>query len=60
LGWVDGRNVSLDVRWAAGDATAFPDTRRELVALAPDVIVAPTSTMTDAPLLYNPHVPIVF
>jgi hypothetical protein len=31
--------------------TAFPDTRRELVALAPDVIVAPTSTTTDAPLL---------
>jgi len=40
LGWTEGRNVRMDVRWAGGDAR---ETRRhagELVALAPDVIVA--------------------
>ena len=40
LGWTDGRNVLIDVRWAAGNAD---DTRKyatELVALAPDVILA--------------------
>jgi putative ABC transport system substrate-binding protein len=39
LGWVDGRNVRIDYRWAAGDAD---DTRKyaaELVALAPDVML---------------------
>jgi putative ABC transport system substrate-binding protein len=43
-GWTDGRNVRIDIRWSAGD----PDRRRryaaELVALAPDVIIADTST----------------
>ena len=39
LGWIDGRNVRIDIRWAAGNAA---DTRKyaaELVALAPDVIL---------------------
>src|SRR6266487_492862 len=42
LGWSDGRNVRLDTRWASA-----ADIRRhaaELVALAPDVLVAATGT----------------
>ena len=60
LGWTDGRNLLIDIRWAAGNAT---DTRRyaaELVALAPDVILAPGATIL-GPLLQATHtVPIVF
>jgi putative ABC transport system substrate-binding protein len=43
LGWVNGRNLQVDHRWAAGNperATAFA---KELVALKPDVIVAHTT-----------------
>ena len=40
LGWTDGRNVRIDVRWAAGNAAAARKYADELVALAPDVILA--------------------
>ena len=59
LGWNDGRNLRIDTRWATAD-----DIRRhaaELVALAPDVLVAGTGTATVAPLLQATRaVPIVF
>src|SRR5262245_60694258 len=40
LGWSVGRNVRLEHRWAAGDAERIPQYAAELVALAPDVILA--------------------
>src|SRR5262249_40956275 len=40
LGWTDGRNARLDVRWTAGSVDAARKYATELVALAPDVIVA--------------------
>src|SRR5436190_22779413 len=40
VGWTEGRNVSIDTRWAAGDADSFRKFSAELVALAPDVILA--------------------
>ena len=60
LGWTDGRNVRIDTRWAAGDADDIRKYAAELVALAPDVILAPGSA-TVAPLLQATRtVPIVF
>ncbi len=60
LGWTDGRNVRIDVRWAAGDPDRFRRYAAELVALAPDVILAPGS-FTMGPLLQATRtVPIVF
>ena len=60
LGWSDGRNLRIDTRWA----TAEDILRRhaaELVALAPDVLVAASGTATVAPLLQATRtVPIVF
>jgi putative tryptophan/tyrosine transport system substrate-binding protein len=44
LGWNDGRNVRIDTRWAAGDVNLIRKYAAELVALAPDVILAPGST----------------
>src|SRR5262245_17985455 len=40
LGWTDGGNVRIDTRWAAGDVDFFRRYAAELVALAPDVILA--------------------
>ena len=40
LGWTDGRNARIDIRWAAGVADRFREYAAELVALAPDVILA--------------------
>jgi ABC-type uncharacterized transport system substrate-binding protein len=60
LGWTDGRNVQIDTRWAGVDAA---DTRKysaELVALAPDVILAAGSASTGPLLETNRTVPIVF
>jgi putative ABC transport system substrate-binding protein len=50
LGWADGRNARIDTRWAtnAGDLHRHA---AELVALAPDVILAASGTTTVAPLL---------
>ena len=51
LGWADGRNARIDTRWAT---TNSDDVRRhaaELAALAPDVLVAATGTITVAALL---------
>ena len=60
LGWTDGRNVKIDYRWPAGDADKARKYAAELVALAPDVILA-VSTPSLAPLLQATRtVPIVF
>jgi putative ABC transport system substrate-binding protein len=60
LGWTDGRNVKIDYRWGAADAERVKRYAAELVALAPDVIVA-HGTSTVRPLLQQTHVvPIVF
>src|SRR4051812_4838215 len=61
LGWVDGRNVRIDIRWATADAAALRKHAAELAALAPDVIVSATGTSTAGPLLEATRaVPIVF
>ena len=43
-GWTDGRNVHIDARWAAGDADRFRRYAAELIALAPNVILASGGT----------------
>jgi putative ABC transport system substrate-binding protein len=60
LGWTDGRNVQIDTRWAAGDAGRFRQYAAELVALAPDVILASTSPSVAALQQASRIVPIVF
>jgi putative tryptophan/tyrosine transport system substrate-binding protein len=40
LGWTDGRNVRIDLRWGAGDADLSRKYAAELVALGPDIILA--------------------
>jgi putative ABC transport system substrate-binding protein len=60
LGWTDGRNVRIDIRWGAADAERFRKYAAELVSLSPDVILA-AGTPTLGPLLQASRVvPIVF
>jgi ABC-type uncharacterized transport system substrate-binding protein len=61
LGWSDGRNVQIDIRWATTSADDLRRHAAELAALAPDVLVAASGTATVAPLLQATRtVPIVF
>jgi putative tryptophan/tyrosine transport system substrate-binding protein len=59
-GWIDGRNVCIDVRWAAVDPERIRSYAAELVALAPDVIVATGSAIVGSLLQATRAVPIVF
>jgi putative ABC transport system substrate-binding protein len=59
LGWTIGRNVRVDVRWGTANAAEIQRQAAELVALAPHVILAVTSSV--GPLLEASRaVPIVF
>jgi putative ABC transport system substrate-binding protein len=60
LGWSEGRNVRIDTRWAAGDANLIRNYAAELIALAPDVILAPGNTTVGPLLQATRAVPIVF
>jgi ABC-type uncharacterized transport system substrate-binding protein len=60
LGWTDGRNVRIDARWPAGDADKAGKLVAELVALAPDVILAANSQNLPLLLQATRNVPIVF
>ena len=59
-GWSEGRNVSIDVRWAAGDPAQARQSAAELVALAPDVILAGGGLVMPMLREATRSVPIVF
>jgi len=60
LGWTDGRNVRIDYRAGEGDADDLRKYAAELVALAPDVILAPGGPAIEWVLQATRVVPIVF
>src|SRR5215831_12482786 len=60
LGWTDGRNARLDVRWAAGDPERIRRYATELVALGPDVILASGGTTLGPLRQVSRTVPTVF
>jgi putative ABC transport system substrate-binding protein len=59
-GWTDGGNVRIDYRWSAGDDERVRKYAAELVALAPDVILATGSATVGALLQATRTIPIVF
>jgi putative tryptophan/tyrosine transport system substrate-binding protein len=60
IGWVDGRNLQLEIRWSGGEPSRIQASAKELVALPCDVIVA-RSTPAVAALMKETHtIPIVF
>jgi putative tryptophan/tyrosine transport system substrate-binding protein len=60
LGWIEGRNVRVDTRWAAGDGERIRKYTAELVALAPDVILASGGSVVGPLIQATRTVPIVF
>jgi putative ABC transport system substrate-binding protein len=60
LGWLDGRNVRIDTRWGVADADRIRKYAAELLALAPDVILANSSAALTPLLQATRTVPIVF
>jgi putative ABC transport system substrate-binding protein len=60
LGWEERRNVSFEYRWAGGGIEQIQLYAREMVALAPDVILARTTPVTAALQRQTGAVPIVF
>ncbi len=59
LGWVKGRNLSIEYRWA-GDGNVLRDHAAELLAVAPDLILANSTPVTVALREQSGGVPIVF
>jgi putative ABC transport system substrate-binding protein len=60
LGWVDGQNIQIEVRWAGFDEEAMRRYAKELIALQPDLILS-NDTPTTATLLQQTRtIPIVF
>ena len=60
LGWSDGGNVRIDVRWAGGSAERTHEIVAEFVALKPDVIVSSGSVATAAFKRATTSIPVVF
>jgi putative tryptophan/tyrosine transport system substrate-binding protein len=61
LGWVQGRNLRIDYRWATpGDATSRQQFAMELVALQPDLILTQSTPTTNALMQQTRTIPILF
>jgi putative ABC transport system substrate-binding protein len=60
LGWTAGRNVQIDIRWAAGSVDRMRTFAKELVGLQPDVLLANTTPVTTALRRETRTIPIVF
>ena len=60
LGWTDGRNLHLEVRWAAGEMDRTRTSALELAKLSPDVILAAGTTAIAALKQTTQSIPLVF
>src|SRR5262252_4674104 len=60
LGWTEGRNVQIDIRWGVADAASSRRYAAEMVELAPDVILTGASAATSAAKEATRTLPIVF
>jgi putative ABC transport system substrate-binding protein len=60
LGWVDGRNLRIDHRWAAGDRRRLLAFAKDLLGLQPDVLIGHTTPSVIALRNETDTIPIVF
>jgi putative ABC transport system substrate-binding protein len=60
LGWIEGTNLKIELRWGAGDAGRIGTFAKELVGLKPDAILAQTTPVAVAIAHETKAIPIVF
>jgi putative tryptophan/tyrosine transport system substrate-binding protein len=60
LGWIDGRNCRIELRWSAGDLGLMQRHAKELIESTPDVIMAMTNPMVEVVHNLTRTIPIVF
>jgi putative tryptophan/tyrosine transport system substrate-binding protein len=60
LGWSDGRNLQLEVRWAAGEVDRTRTFALELAKLSPDVILAAGTSAIAALKQTTQSIPLVY
>jgi putative ABC transport system substrate-binding protein len=60
LGWIEGRNIEINIRWAAADLESMKRFAGELVALEPDFILTSSTPATATMLQATRTIPIVF
>ena len=60
LGWMEGRDILIDSRWAAAEADLMQQFAKELVALQPDLILTQNTPTTAAMLQQTRTIPIIF
>jgi ABC-type uncharacterized transport system substrate-binding protein len=60
LGRLEGRNIQIEIRWAAGDEAKLQDLAKELVRLQPDVILANTTPAARALQRHTSEIAVVF
>ena len=59
LGWIEGRNIDIELRWPGGDVERAQSFAKELVGLRPDVLLARTTPAVDALKKQTSTIPIV-
>jgi putative ABC transport system substrate-binding protein len=60
LGWTEGKNVRIELRWGAGNSDKFKALAKELVGLRPDVILCQGTVATGLLLRETQTIPVVF
>jgi putative ABC transport system substrate-binding protein len=60
LGWTEGRNIAIDIRWAAADVEAMKRFAEELAALQPDLILTSSTAAAAAMLQQTRTIPVIF
>jgi putative tryptophan/tyrosine transport system substrate-binding protein len=60
LGWAEGRNIQIDIRWDALDQAKARPRAREVVALKPELILTQNTPATEAMLQQTSTIPIIF
>ena len=60
FGWIEGRNLRVEIRWAPGRIDLMRTFAKELVSLQPDVILADSTPVTAALKHETTSIPIVF
>jgi putative tryptophan/tyrosine transport system substrate-binding protein len=60
VGWIEGRNLQIDIRWSAGDVEHMRKNATDLAALSPDVILGAGNASLGALLQATRTIPVVF